>query len=110
MPDNVIILTCPIYKNVKFPMATPQNAETFNKLNGWLKKTDKIILYDYFGLTRKFPRPVDVSAAADYKYLHEHGVRLTHSEIMSDNFRRTDPEKDLGIAVWDCNSIYYWTM
>ena len=110
VPDNVIILTCPIYKNVKFPMATPQNAATFNKLNGWLKKTDKIILYDYFGLTRKFPRPVDVSAAADYKYLYEHGVRLTHSEIMSDNFRRTDPEKDLGIAVWDCNSIYYWTM
>ena len=110
VPDNVIILTCPIYKNVKFPMATPQNKETFDKLNGWLKKTDKIILYDYFGLTRKFPRPVDVSAAADYKYLHEHGVRLTHSEIMSDNFRRTDPEKDLGIAVWDCNSIYYWTM
>ena len=71
VPDNVIILTCPIYKNVKFPMTAPQNAETFNKLNGWLKKTDKIILYDYFGLTRKFPRPVDVSAAADYKEMVE---------------------------------------
>ena len=110
VPDNVIILTCPIYKNVKFPMTVEQNKETYDKFNGWLAKTNKMILYDYFGLTRKFPRPVDVSVAADYKYLYEHGVRLTHSEIMSDNFRRKDVEKDLGIAVWDCNSIYYWVM
>ena len=110
VPENVIILTCPIYKNVKFPMNAPQNKQTFDKLNGWLQKTDKMILYDYFGLTKTFPRPADVSAAADYAYLHEHGVRLTHSEIMSDNFNRKDVEKDLGIAVWDCNSIYYWVM
>lgn len=110
IPDNVLIRLAPIYKNVKFPYNSVENRESQDKLEAWLPKTNNIILYDYFGLTRKFPRPADVSAAADYRYVYEHGIHMTHSEIMSDNPDRTDWEADMGMEVWDCNSLYFWVI
>ncbi|NLG15404.1 MAG: DUF4838 domain-containing protein [Lentisphaerae bacterium] len=108
--DNIVILLCPITKNVKYPVTSPKNKTTFNKMQGWLEKTSNIIICDYYGLTRVYPRPADLSVAADYRYQYERGIRYTHSEIMSDGVNRTDPERDLGIKTWDGNSIYYWVM
>ena len=108
--DNIVVLSCPIYKNVKFPVTSPQNADTFMKLAGWLEKTPNIIMYEYFGLTTAYPRPADINFALDFQYEYNRGVRYGHSEIVGDDVTRTHTGKDNYIAAWDCNSIYFWVM
>lgn len=110
--DNIDVMICPIYKNVKFPVTTPENETTWAKLRGWLKLTQNIIMYEYYGLTKDYPRPVDISAAIDYKYEYENGIKLAHSEICSDNEKRpnTDTWRDRSIACWNCNSMYFWVL
>ena len=108
--DNIVVLSCPIGKNVKFPVTNTENKVTFDKLNGWFEKTSNIIMYEYFGLTGAFPRPADKNFALDFQYEYNHGIRYAHSEIVGDDVTRTHPGKDNYIATWDCNSIYFWVM
>ena len=108
--DNIVVLSCPIYKNVKYPVTSPKNDETFRKLAGWFEKTPNVIMYEYFGLTSAYPRPADKNFALDFQYEYNRGVRYAHSEIVGDDVNRKHPGKDGYIAAWDCNSIYFWGM
>lgn len=110
IPDNVAIIFCPITKNAKFPIDAPENRGISEKLDAWLNKTTNIILYEYYGLTYDYPRPIDTTAFADWRTLFEHGITRTRCEIKGDSMaRREDRGRDGGV-VWDCNSLYFWTM
>lgn len=110
--DNVIVLLCPIYKNVKFPVTALQNEYTGKRLNAWLKAAKDIIMYEYFGLTNEFPRPADVAFAQDLIYQYENGINKIHTELMSDDTSRPDSQtwKSRGLESWKSNAIYFWVM
>lgn len=105
--DNIVIVSCPIYKNVKFPVTDPKNTFSLERLNGWLEKTPNILIYEYFGLTGDYPRPADDAFAQDLRYLLKHGVNLGHSEIWTDSMAE---ERHYGAYIWDSNEIYFWVM
>ena len=71
--SNIDISFCPIFKNSKFPMDSPQNAKTNKILKGWLRNTHNITLREYFGLTGSVPRAVDAIALEDWRYANENG-------------------------------------
>lgn len=104
--DNISISFCPIYKNSKYDITAPENKLTMNKFQGWMKVTNQLTWREYYGLCHAFPRPMDVVALADWKYVNSFGVNRTYSEMYADH--KTASRDDT--ITWDVNSMYFWVL
>lgn len=102
---NISISFCPIGKNSKRALTDPENAATLEKFSGWLKVTNQLTWREYFGLCASFPRPIDVIAMADWRYVNSFGINRTYSEMRADI--ASNPE---GVKSWHVNSMYFWVM
>ncbi len=109
LEDNIDILFCPIYKNNRFPINSPENRIEWDNFRDWLAKKRPIQLYDYYGLSHAFPRAVDLPAAIEMRYAYEHGVRRAHAEIYMDG-PVTDSRPTVSAGSWDNNGIYNWVI
>ena len=65
---NIDIILCPIYKNVRYPVNSPQNEYSWSRLRNWFPQGVQIVIYDYYGIQGSFPRAVDRTMAADFQY------------------------------------------
>ncbi len=106
--DNIEIQYCPIFKDVKHPLNSEKNSRSRDSLSGWLKKTNKIFVYEYYGLSGEYPRPCDVNTLEDMRYYLSKGITRIHSEIAKGDEKR----KNIGAGknIWDANGMYYWVM
>ena len=104
LETNISISFCPIYKNSKYAVNTPENKLTFNRMTRWLDVTPNLTLREYYGLCKDFPRPIDVVAAADWRYANSRGINRTYSEMYADE------DFQDGRASWDVNSMYFWML
>ncbi len=103
---NISISFCPIHKDTKFTLQSPKNKDTMDKFKGWLPITNQLTWREYFGLVPPFPRPTDVIALADWKYVNQYGINRTYSEMYADALgSRMD-----GTKSWDANAMYFWVM
>ncbi len=103
---NISISFCPIYKDSKFAIDAPNNKETMNRFQGWMPITNQLTWREYYGLVPPFPRPADVIALTDWKYVNQYGINRTYSEMYADAMgSRMD-----GIKSWDANAMYFWVM
>lgn len=103
---NISISFCPIHKDSKFNLESPKNTATMAKFQGWLKVTNQLTWREYYGLVPPFPRPTDVIALADWKYISQFGINRTYSEMYTDAAsNRMD-----GVKSWDANAMYFWVM
>ena len=103
--DNIDISFAPIGKNAKFDLTAPQSQKTKEYFIGWSKLVSDITLREYYGLFSDFPRPVDQVAFGDWRYVYEHGVRKTYSEMHGDS-----PHKRSLTNPWDVNAMLYWVL
>jgi uncharacterized protein DUF4838 len=110
--DNIIIVFAPIQRNMKFPLNHPENKVNNKYLEGWLKQTRNVVLRDYYGLQVEFPRPVDVIAVADFRYMYKFGANQHYSEISFDG----PPTSDRGLAgrngtlIWDYSAPFFYVI
>ena len=111
LEDNVQIILCPCYKDLRYPVDAPQNKATRDHLDEWAKRGVKAVLYEYYGLAGDYPRPIDRIIAADLKYAEKLGnIVGMHSEILQDSdedsykYRHTMPS----YVFWDVNAMYIW--
>jgi len=111
LEDNVQIILCPCYKDLRYPVDAPRNKTTRDHLDEWAKRGVKAVLYEYYGLAGDYPRPIDKIIAADLKYAEKLGnIVGMHSEILQDSdeesykYRHTMPS----YVFWDVNAMYIW--
>jgi hypothetical protein len=102
---NISISFCPIGKNSKRTLTEPENASSLEKFTGWLKVTNQLTWREYYGLCYSFPRPIDVVAMADWRYVNGHGINRTYSEMRPDI--ASNPQ---GVKSWHVNAMYFWVM
>ncbi len=103
---NIDISFCPIAKNSKFNIEAPENAVTMEKFSNWMKVTPNLTWREYYGLVGPFPRPTDIIALADWKYVNSYGVTRTYSEMYGD----IDTPRQKHTKSWDANAMYFWVM
>ena len=111
LEDNIQIILCPCYKDLRYPVGDPRNKATREHLDEWAKRGVKAVLYEYYGLAGDYPRPIDRIIAADLKYAEKLGnIVGMHSEILQDSdeesykYRHTMPS----YVFWDVNAMYLW--
>ncbi len=104
---NISISFCPISKNSKRAIDQVSNEATLQRFQDWIKMKSILTWREYYGLTEDFPRPIDVVAAADWRFVHTNGgVVRTYSEMRGDY----GDEDHLNRRIWDVNALYFWTM
>jgi len=103
--SNISISFCPIQKNSKRALTDPANIATLDKFKGWLRVTNHITWREYYGLCTSFPRPIDVVAMADWRYVNGFGINRTYSEMRPD--LASIPES---VKSWHSNAIYFWVL
>lgn len=103
--DNISMSFCPIYKNSKYPITAPENKLTMDKFQGWLAVSKQLTWREYYGLCSFFPRPIDIIALQDWKYVNSFGIDRTYSEMRSDTH-----DIYSGDLSWDLNSMYFWVL
>lgn len=105
LEDNIDISFAPIGKNAKFDLSQPQSQKTRDQFLGWNKITPNITLREYYGLGGDFPRSIDKTALGDWKYVYDHGVRRTYSEM------RADVKYGSFLSnPWDANAMHFWVI
>ncbi len=102
----ISISFCPIRKNSKFILTAPENEKTYRNFLEWMTITSELTWREYFGLCAPFPRPIDVIAIPDWKFVNAFGVKRTYSEMYSD---AVGPRMD-GVESWNINAPYFWVM
>ena len=102
----ISISFCPIGKNSKFNITAPENRKFHRNFLEWMTITSELTWREYFGLCGPFPRPIDVIAIPDWKYVNAFGVTRTYSEMYSD---AVGPRMN-GIESWNINAPYFWVI
>ncbi|MDD4098010.1 MAG: DUF4838 domain-containing protein, partial [Lentisphaeria bacterium] len=108
LEPNISISYAPIRKDSRGSLLEVRNALTRANMSLWLAKTSAISWREYYGLYCAYPRPIDVVAMEDWRYLHATGgVVRTFSELWADLPTTRHPE---GPAFWDFNAPYLWVI
>ncbi len=109
--DNIRVISCPIFKNVKHPMDTRANEYSWRRLHAWAEaKPSQLVVFEYYGYGSDFPRPMDFSAAGDMRYEAEQGVHGLFSEVCRDTDDPHAFNRGTQANVWDVNAIYFWVV
>lgn len=104
--DNINVILCAIYKDSRASLENRRNIESDDRFLGWAKISNRIIWRDYYGLYQAYPRPMDIVALADLRYLHDNGCDQTYTEMIRDS---NDPES-VGDNSWSLQAMYFWVM
>ncbi len=104
--DNINVILCAIYKDSRASLENRKNIESDDRFLGWARISNRIIWRDYYGLYQAYPRPMDIVALADLRYLHDRGCDQTYTEMIRDS---NDPE-EVGDNSWSLNALYFWVM
>ena len=109
IPENVDISFCPIYRDSKHTVDSPQNKIVLDTLNEWLDKTKNVTWREYYGINSEYPRAIDRIAFHDYAFLSKHGMTKTYSEMVADTtiFRW---ELMVGTKCWDMGAPFMWSL
>ena len=105
---NIDIILCPIYKNVRYPVNSPENEYSWSRLRNWFPQNVQIVIYDYYGIQGCFPRAVDRTMAADFQYEYENNVYGEHAELIPDNDKPSRYTNGTQADFWDANAMYMW--
>ena len=105
---NIDIILCPIYKNVRYPVNSPENEYSWSRLRNWFPQNVQIVIYDYYGIQGCFPRAVDRTMAADFRYEYENKVYGEHAELIPDNDKPSRYTNGTQADFWDANAMYMW--
>ncbi|MBR4125190.1 MAG: DUF4838 domain-containing protein, partial [Victivallales bacterium] len=111
LEDNIRVIVCPIFKNLKHPINSKANEYTWQRLHAWAeRKPSQLVVFEYYGYSADFPRPMDVSAAGDMRYEAEQGIHGLFSEVCQDvdQPHRYNPATQR--SLWDNNAIYIWVV
>ncbi|GBF77706.1 hypothetical protein PA598K_06268 [Paenibacillus sp. 598K] len=104
LEDNIVIVLAPISGDDRKPMNTPEpsnpNRAYVSKLDGWLKKTSNIVMYNYYGafLSDKYERPIAAKVQADMQYYRQLGLTGVIPEGIAD---ANGPN-------WGINALQFW--
>ena len=105
--NNIVISFCPVFKNSKFPIQSPENRSSLEKLDSWCKTGVSVTWREYYGNTGVFPRPIDAVAAKEFQFVsRKYGIQDTYSSMPSDRDTRWRPGK----KIWDQNCLYFWVL
>ncbi|MFC3800778.1 DUF4838 domain-containing protein [Cohnella sp. GCM10012308] len=104
LEDNIVIVLAPISGDERLPMKT-DDPDSLNyayvlKLQGWLAKTNQIVMYNYYGsfLSDKYERPIAEKVQADMRYYRELGLTGVIPEGIVD---ANGPN-------WAINALQFW--
>ena len=111
LEDNIHVILCPIYKDVKHPMNSRANEYSWRNLNAWAaKKPSQLVMFEYYGYGSDYPIAMDFSAAGDMRCEAEQGVHGLFSEVSSDTDMPNPQNRGTMANLWDNNAMYLWVV
>jgi len=102
--DNIRIIFAPILEDMTEPLCdenSEKNKTYFNRLKGWTEKTDKIVIYNYYGCfyaSSEYERPIWERMQTDMQWYAENGIEGVMSE----------GSLDINSSNWTMNTFTYW--
>ncbi len=109
--DNIRVILCPMFKNVKHPMNSRANEYSWRRLTAWAEKQpSQLVMFEYYGYGSDYPRALDFSVAGDLRCEAENGVHGLFSEVCSDIDKSHSFNRGVQANVWDVNAIYLWVV
>nr|WP_286672322.1 DUF4838 domain-containing protein [Cohnella hashimotonis] len=105
LEDNIVIVLAPASGDDRVPINTSEvsaNNQYVVKLQGWLKKTKNIVMYNYYGSfpSATYERPIAEKVQADMKYYRDLGLM----GVLPENI------VDASTASWGVNALQFWLM
>ncbi len=104
--DNIRIIFAPILEDVADPLmdtSNPNNAPLAKNLEGWVEKSDDIVLYTYYGCSyasKRYERPIWSKMQADLRWFADHGIAGVMPEGTLDRAG--------GSSTWTMNTLTFW--
>ncbi|MFC5404381.1 DUF4838 domain-containing protein [Cohnella soli] len=104
LEDNIVVVLAPLTGDDRVPFNTADetnsNYQHRLKLEGWLKNTKNVVMYNYYGSFNSdtYERPIAEKVQADMKYYKSLGITGVMPEIVM----------DARIPNWSINALQFW--
>ncbi|BBH21554.1 hypothetical protein Back11_28990 [Paenibacillus baekrokdamisoli] len=104
LEDNIVVVLAPLTGDDRVPFNTSDvNSGNYGhrlKLEGWLKNTKNVVMYNYYGsfLSDTYERPIAQKVQADMKYYRDMGITGVLPESIM----------DARIPNWSINALQFW--
>ena len=105
---NLTVIFCPYVKNDKVPVTEPVNKVWEKRSREWADEGKNIGIYEYYGDSSDFPRPIANTAMKDMRFWNSLGINTFFSLETYPDVRRRKPEDDKLAGAWDVSAVEYW--
>ncbi len=105
---RLTVIFCPYVKNDKIPVTAPGNAVWEKRSREWAKAGRNIGIYEYYGDSSDFPRPIADTAMQDMRFWNSLNINSYLSLETYPDYRLPKVRDDLMAGAWDVSGVEYW--
>lgn len=78
--DNIVVVYCPIGKNLKQDFSGVSNKKELERLKRWNELSEQFAIYEYWGCAVRYPRPVSYVIQKDLQVMRNMKIFRIYSE------------------------------
>ncbi len=105
---RLTVIFCPYVKNDKVSVTDPANKVWETRSREWAAVGKNTGIYEYYGDSSDFPRPIADTAEKDMRFWNSLGIDSSLSLETYPDYRRPKPAEDKLAGAWDVSAVEYW--